>query len=315
MIKYAVVIGVVVGAVIGLLLGNNWTAVWGGTLGAFASAWMASLDWRSYHAKIKVLAKKMDISGSGTAIWKAVEVAGSWVAILFKAIRSLAKDRSGQRYLISAGFISALSVAMILPVFMGLLVGGKILFTFTVFLIAFPSAVLCALGVIEGVFIFAITLSEEVNKLQAKGDRETKDEFKEESKGVSPLIDFCSGWMFQFVESERGTARAFGEMIQIRFWNALKILAFCLFVWPPFVFLALANTKTRMSAACAGILALINLGGSYLWWGGIEYGNGNFWLSFAVATALGFYLGRRIAETDFATREHLFPKPALLSQE
>lgn len=317
MSKYAVLIGVVFGALVGLLLGNNWTAVWVGALGAFTAAWVASLDWREYNTKVGILSKNFDVSGAGTAILNAGKTIVRGVNFFFKAISVSIHDREGRRCLISGLFVWALSGVLACTAITILSFSPyRDLLAATAFVSSFSSAVLSVIGLVVGAFILHTGLGEARKKLLlAEFYREKGEKFDDGKTPEDAAWDaFWFTWVFQFCESEHSTIRAFGEMVHIRFSNALKILGFCLVVWPGVVFLMLANTKTRMSSACAGILALIHLGGSYLWWGGIEYGNGNFWLSLVVMLALGFYLGRKISETDFATRKRTFPSPVFLNQ-
>ncbi|MDO8591192.1 MAG: hypothetical protein Q7R65_04430 [bacterium] len=306
--------GVVIGAFIGLLVGDSWTAVWLGVLAACISAWIASLNWQKFANYSRVLAEKIDVSGSGTAVWNtgiscAKEIK-SCVTTCGKVI--LCAISAGQcRFVLSAVFLLAitiLSFELYLSVF-GVWDDDETSLLRLAVEFVWILSVVIALPIVLMMFIISFVIAYETVKEIATHSAEAP----------GGIYNFFFGWSHQFLDSEHSTNLAFFEMFGIRFWNALKILFYCLVVWPIWLFVAifaLANTKTRTSALCASLLSFAHLGGSHSLLGGIDSANPNFWLSLVCVAIAGYYLGGKIAQTDFAKRkrEIKFPLPSQMIQ-
>lgn len=296
----AIVVAFISGSLFGLSVGDTWSAILSGIALAGSMTWILALDWTSFHLRFNELSARMSVAGVGKAMGGFLFTLGEFI---WSVPYSLVVNAAYRRYFVALVFLFGLAVAQwmiwvpILNVLQEIEGKGKFLsltLSLGLLLLSPSFLALATLGVI--VFIAL-----------PRAYKHTPDN---NMAAYDPFGKFMFDWLRQFIESEKSTTFALIDLMLVRGWNALRMLAF-VFVFTVWGTYALTTKKTGLSALCAMSLVSIQLAVSH-WFGGIITTNPNFWLLLLVGAGIGMWLGGKIHEgLDAKISVWNFQKPKL----
>ena len=291
--KYSVSIiaGILFGLLIALLFGNCLTSVLSGTIVAFATTWVMSLNW-SWSSIKKIInifpVINFDfIEKTGITAKNNIVILGKKLKLIFQQIKKPAE----WRILICGLVLVLLAVFLLLIYCKSLLVLGSyyglylplVMFWFLV------EGMCTWLGIYYGSTLIKVGI------------------FGSSPNDKSLYFSSFQNWYLSIYYDNRRTLLSIIYMLFIRTVNALKLLICIIpmfFIFLVWAFVKLSTIKTYGCAFCSGILMAIHLTVCYRYeW--IDFANINFWQLALIITIVGWLTGKYLIQKEV---EFKFPK-------